>query len=61
MTSSPARMVPVVRLIDDLARQELKLKLAGAFAEANGIRDAIVRILRLANEGETSMDNTGED
>jgi hypothetical protein len=58
--TGPARMIPVVRLIDDLARQELRLKLAGAFAEANGIRDAIVRILRLADEGDTSIDQ-GED
>lgn len=35
---TPARVVPVNRLLDDLARQELRLKLAGAFAEAAGVR-----------------------
>jgi hypothetical protein len=55
-TEAPARMVPVKRLVDDLGRQELRLKLAGAYAEAAGIRDAIVRILRLADEGEPSLE-----
>lgn len=58
--TTPARMVPVVRLVDDLARQELNLKLAGAYAEAAGIRDAIVRILRIADEGEASLDPPGD-
>lgn len=56
MTAQTCRMVPVVRLLDDLGRQELKLKLAGAYAEAAGIRDAIVRILRIADEGEPSIE-----
>ena len=55
-----ARMVPVQRLIDDLARHELALKLAGAYAHAEGLRDAIVRILRIADEGEPPIDPTGE-
>ena len=59
--NAPARMVPVQRLVDDLARQELRLKIAGAFAEAAGIRDAIVRILRIADEGATSIDQPDED
>lgn len=58
--TAPARMVPLDRLLDDLCRQELKLKLAGAYAHADGIRDAIVRILRLADEGEPSIDQ-GDD
>ncbi len=58
--TSPARMVPVVRLVDDLGRHELRLKLAGAYAEAAGIRDAIVRILRIADEGEASIDPAGD-
>ncbi len=53
--TSPARMIPVIRLLDDLSRHELELKRAGAFAEASGIRDAIVRILRLA-DGEPSIE-----
>jgi hypothetical protein len=56
--TATARMVPVSRLLDDLARQELKLKLSGAYAEAAGLRDAIVRILRIADEGEASIDNS---
>jgi hypothetical protein len=57
MTTQTCRMVPVVRLLDDLGRQELRLKLAGAYAEAAGIRDAIVRILRIADEGEPSIES----
>lgn len=60
MNDSTRRMVPVARLLDDLGRHELKLKLAGAFAEAAGIRDAIVRILRIANEGEPSLEPKGD-
>lgn len=60
MTTQTSRMVPVVRLLDDLGRQELKLKLAGAYAEAAGIRDAIVRILRIADEGEPSIEPRGD-
>lgn len=55
---SIARMVPLARLLDDLSRQELRLKLAGSYAEASGIRDAIVRILRLADEGDSSIDTS---
>jgi hypothetical protein len=58
--NNTVRMVPVSRLIDELGRQELKLKIAGAFAEAAGIRDAIVRILRVADEGEPPIDPTGD-
>jgi len=50
------RLIPVERLLDDLSRQELRLKLSGAFAEAAGMRDAIVRLLRLADQGEPSID-----
>lgn len=60
MTAATCRMVPVARLLDDLGRQELKLKLAGAYAEAAGIRDAIVRILRIADAGEPSIEPKGE-
>lgn len=57
----PARMVPVGRLLDDLAREELRLKQAGAFAEAAGIRDAVVRILRLADQTDQSLDQSGDE
>lgn len=53
---APARMVPVLRLVDDLAREELKLKLAGDFSTAAGIRFSIMRALRLADSGEPSID-----
>ena len=55
-TDKTRRMVPVDRLVDDLARHELRLKLAGAFAEAAGIRDAVVRILRIADAGEVPIE-----
>jgi hypothetical protein len=48
-------------LVDRLGREELNLKNAGAFAEAAGIRDAIVQILRLADADEESIEPTEED
>lgn len=48
-------------IVDKLGREEQTLKRAGAFAEAAGIRDAIVQILRLADADEQSLDPTGED
>lgn len=54
--TNPARMVPVVRLVDVLARKELELKIAGDFATAAGLRLSIVTALRLADEGDASID-----
>lgn len=56
--AAPARMVPVARLVDDLCREELRLKLAGDYAHAEGVRYAIVRILRIADAGDSSIDST---
>ncbi len=56
MTDHTRRMVPVEAVIRDLGREELRLKQAGAYAEAAGIRDAVVRILRIADAGEPSID-----
>jgi len=58
--STPTRMIPVLRLVDVLARKELELKIAGDFATAAGLRLSIVTALRLADEGDTSIDQ-GED
>lgn len=58
--TAPARMIPVLRLVDVLARKELELKIAGDFATAAGLRLSIVTALRLADEGDTSIDQ-GED
>ena len=59
--NSPARMIPVLRLVDALARKEMDLKIAGDFATAAGLRLSIVTALRLADEGDTSIDQPGED
>lgn len=53
--------LPVRAIVDKLGREEQTLKRAGAFAEAAGIRDAIVQILRMADADEDSIDSTGED
>jgi hypothetical protein len=60
MTDNTRRMVPLDSVLADLCRQEQKLKLAGAYAEAAGIRDAVVRILRIADAGEPSIDPPGD-
>jgi hypothetical protein len=56
MTDNTRRMVPLEPVLADLCRQEQKLKLAGAYAEASGIRDAVTRILRIADAGEPSIE-----
>lgn len=58
MTDNTRRMVPLDPLLADLCRQEQKLKLSGAFAEAAGIRDAVTRILRIADSGEPSIETS---
>lgn len=47
-------------ILDRLGREEQRLKQAGAFAEAAGVRDAIVLILRLADQGEQPIDPSEE-
>jgi hypothetical protein len=54
--TSIQRMVPLKQVLDDLCREELNLKRVGAFAQAAGIRDAIVRILRIADGPPPSID-----
>lgn len=44
------KTVTVSALLDRLAREELKLKTLGAYAEAAGVRDAVVLLLRMADE-----------
>jgi len=60
MTDNTSRMVPVLRLVDVLARKELELKIAGDFSTAAGIRLSIVTALRIADEGEPSIEPTTE-
>lgn len=42
--------LPTYSIVDRLARKERELKNLGAFAEAAGIRDAMVLVLRMADE-----------
>ncbi len=58
--NSPARMVPLDTILASLSREELEQKRRGAYAHAEGLRDAIVRILRIADVGEPPIDPTGE-
>lgn len=51
----------VAALIERLGREEQALKRAGAYAEAAGIRDAIVQVLRMANAEDDSIEPTGDD
>lgn len=56
-------MEPLIRLdaiIARLGREEQRLKKAGAYAEAAGVRDALVLILRLADEGEPPLEGGDE-
>lgn len=48
--------VPLDAILLRLGREERRLKNAGAYAEAAGVRDAVVLILRLADEGEPPID-----
>ncbi len=59
--TAPARMVPLEALLREFSREELRLKLAGDMLAAGWVRSAIVRILRLADEGEPSIDSPGDD
>jgi hypothetical protein len=56
MTDNTRRMVPLESLLREFGREELRLKQAGDYAAAGWVRSAIVRILRLADEGEASID-----
>ena len=42
--------LPVKELLDALAREEQTLKKLGAFAQADGVRTAINRMLKMADE-----------
>lgn len=48
------------QLLDRLGRKEQELKKAGAYAEAAGIRTAIVTILRMADEETHPIDPSDE-
>ncbi len=54
--TKPASVVSVKRVLDDLGRQVRRLKDAGAYEQAAGMQDAVIRILRLADAGEPSID-----
>jgi hypothetical protein len=44
------KSLPVEAIVDRLGHKERTLKNAGAFAEAAGLRDAVVIVLRMADE-----------
>jgi hypothetical protein len=56
MTDNTRRMVPLESLLREFGHEELRLKQAGDFQHSGWVRSAIVRILRIADEGETSLD-----
>ena len=61
MTDNTRRVVPLESLLREFSREELRLKQAGDYQHSGWVRNAIVRILRIADEGEPSIDSTGED
>lgn len=56
MTDNTRRMVPLETLLLEFGREEQRLKLAGDFQHSGWVRSAIVRILRIADAGEPSLD-----
>jgi hypothetical protein len=52
--------LPVATIMDRLAREERKLKNSGAYANAEGIRYALVAILRMADEDEPPIEPSGD-
>jgi hypothetical protein len=56
MTDNTRRMVPLDPLLIEFGREELRLKQNGDYQHAGWIRSAIVRILRIADQGESSID-----
>lgn len=60
MTDNTRRMVPLDTLLTEFGREELRLKQAGDFQHAGWVRSAIVRILRIANTGEQSLEPSSE-
>lgn len=63
MTSSDntRRMVPLESLLREFGHEELRLKQVGDFQHSGWVRSAIIRILRIADEGAPSLDPMGED
>ncbi len=58
--SNTSRMVPLDALIREFDREELALKRLGDYQHAEWLRDVIKRIIRIANQGEPSIDPTGK-
>ncbi len=58
--TAPSRMVPLESLLREFGHDELRLKSAGDYQHAGWYREIILRIIRIANEGETSLDPTGK-
>ena len=59
MNDNTRRMVPLEALLREFGREELRLKTAGDYLASGWVRSAIVRILRIANEGEPSIESKG--
>jgi hypothetical protein len=60
VTDNTRRMVPLDSLLTEFGREELRLKQAGDFQHAGWVRNAIVRILRLADGQEPSLDPSSD-
>lgn len=54
------QFLPVQQLVERLGREERNLKNAGAYAEAAGIRDAVVIVLRMADEEPQPIEPSSE-
>jgi hypothetical protein len=52
--------LPVATIMEVLAREERKLKNAGAYSNAEGVRYALVAIMRKADEQEPPIDPTDD-
>jgi hypothetical protein len=55
------RTVPLESLLREFSREELRLKQAGDPQHAGWVRSAIVRILRIADEGQPSIEPSEDD
>jgi hypothetical protein len=53
--------IPLKDALDRLCREEQGLKKAGGFAEAAGVRLSVTILLRLADEGDESIEPSEDD
>lgn len=60
MTDNTRRMVPLESLLNEFGHEELRLKQAGDFQHAGWVREALIRIIRIADAGDPSIDQPGD-